>query len=274
VQVIKAIYLQIKGTAMGTPVAVCYADMVLTYLESSLLSTPGLLYYRRYLDDLLLLGSYNAIREIFEGFQSKCDSIQLDAISIDHSGIFLDIKLKLENGTIITQVYQKPTHKYTYIPPTSEHNAKIFKGFIQSELRRYTILTTKLEDYVNIKGLFYQRLLQRGYKMSYLAHIFSCDFNRSELLNNLLLQKHLGQQQNSESKLVFVAPPMNQHTRIPWKNLLQLSPSLCNNKTFKQIYENPRIIIAQKQSQPAYKFFVTHNIIKDIKNTVNHNFDA
>lgn len=48
------IYLQLTGTAMGTPVAVMYANITLAYLESTATAYQSYL-YMRYTDDLCVI---------------------------------------------------------------------------------------------------------------------------------------------------------------------------------------------------------------------------
>ena len=50
-----AVYLQIKGVAMGTPVAECYANIAIFYLEQSNLSVTNPILYKRNTDDFFVI---------------------------------------------------------------------------------------------------------------------------------------------------------------------------------------------------------------------------
>ena len=57
------IYLQIYGTAMGTPVAVEYANIVMYSIEYSLVDKYNPTLYLRYIDDLFVILPTNIICE-------------------------------------------------------------------------------------------------------------------------------------------------------------------------------------------------------------------
>ena len=55
----------------------------------------------------------------------------------------------------------------------STHAPHMFSGFIKGELTRYARLSSNPFAYNHTKKLFYQRLVQRGYKRRYLNRIFN-----------------------------------------------------------------------------------------------------
>ena len=90
------IYLQIKGTAMGTPIAVCYANITLYYLEQSCLAITHPICYKRYIDDLCVLClNPEQAQLIAKIFNQQVPTIQLTAITIGKTGIFLDMYLTI-----------------------------------------------------------------------------------------------------------------------------------------------------------------------------------
>jgi hypothetical protein len=83
------IYLQIYGTAMGTPVAVEYANIVMYSIEYSLVDKYNPTLYLRYIDDLFVILPTKIICEEFiKLFNNQCEDIQLKSITIDIIGIF------------------------------------------------------------------------------------------------------------------------------------------------------------------------------------------
>jgi hypothetical protein len=122
------IFHQLEGTAMGTPLAVEYANIVLYYLESKLLDSLQPLLYRRYIDDLFIIIEESNAPTIEQMFNEQCSSIQLDDVTIGLSGIFLDLNITITNNKLITNLYQKELNKYLYLPPTSSHKASVMKG--------------------------------------------------------------------------------------------------------------------------------------------------
>jgi hypothetical protein len=70
-------------------------------------------------------------------------------------------------------IYQKPHHQYMYIPYHSFHRRGVFKGFIKAELQRYAVANTLPADFLHMKSLFLQRLLDRGYPLHHLNRWFA-----------------------------------------------------------------------------------------------------
>jgi hypothetical protein len=78
-------YQQIKGTAMGTPCAVAYANIVLYAIERDLLDK--VIFYRRYIDDVFAIFPDQLSATTFaKMFNNKCPSIQFEEICIGDSG--------------------------------------------------------------------------------------------------------------------------------------------------------------------------------------------
>ena len=126
-------FLQVKGTAMGTKFAPSYANLVLAYLEEKMyddlhsshneeLSTFIKNNYFRYLDDIFILwdNRYNLsefndiLNKLHPNFKFKMES---NTIEIP----FLDIKVKLNNGCITTDIFYKPTDSHQYLNFKSSH---------------------------------------------------------------------------------------------------------------------------------------------------------
>jgi hypothetical protein len=77
---------------------------------------------------------------------------------------FLDLDIKLENGIISMETYQKSMNLYLYIPPSSAHPPSCFKGLICGEVRRYWLQNTP-ENFQKLLFSFIQRLLDRGHTL-------------------------------------------------------------------------------------------------------------
>jgi hypothetical protein len=164
------IYLQIMGTAMGTPVAPTFAQIYLFALEEKI-NIPRTIYLR-YIDDLFaIFNNDNDANQFLNQFNASCPTIQLETVSIGKQGVFLDILINIDNNnnTIYTNVYQKDINKYTYIPTSSHHNPKMFVAYIKEEIKRYWNLCSKEEDFRTILGKFQTRLQQRGYNHAIFA---------------------------------------------------------------------------------------------------------
>jgi hypothetical protein len=140
-------WLQLAGTAMGTPVACSYVMISFGRHENTEILRefqPNLLYYKRYIDDILGIWIPSA-RDNFETwnrFKYKLNnwgSLKWVIKEPSHRTHFLDLNIQLDNSSITTETYQKSMNLYLYIPPLSAHPHSCFKGLINGELRRYWI---------------------------------------------------------------------------------------------------------------------------------------
>jgi hypothetical protein len=189
-------FRQIKGTAMGTPLAVTYANIYLCVLESQVMKeclidnpffrTP--LLYKRFIDDILAI--FDNENDGLE-FINKFNNIRPGIIRLTHSiredeGVFLDTTIFRNDDfdrtlTFETKLYQKPMNKYVYLHYESCHSKILFKSFIQSELKRYRLTCSRDVDYENAKFAFRQRLLARSYPPETLDEWMNIQLDRNDL---------------------------------------------------------------------------------------------
>ena len=263
---------------MGTPCAPVYANLVLFSIEEPLLS-PQLyqpILYQRYLDDIFaIFPSSETAKQFGIAFNQVCNEIQLDAITIGHSGIFQDLNITLplsspltEDHPIIQQsvsikLYQKPSNKYLYIPPTSSHHQHIIKNFIFNELLRYKLYNTSTEDFLRCKELFFLRLQARGYKTNFLQRIFNKPIPlRQDILTRKRIEHSLKKNPLSNAKLkhspvaVLHLPKLKHHTNKQIQQLFSLPYSILQHDYFKQAFPShcrPLPLIARKLGKNLFR---------------------
>ena len=209
------IWQQTKGTAMGTPISVCFAVIYLAMLELDIMSSCKKKPYftepiiiKRYIDDIgsVFIDTISARIFINEYIAIRPDSLALTYELSNTSEIFLVLEFfkgsRIREGKLDTKVYQKPKNQYLYIPPFSYHQATVFTATIKAELRRYRILCNNDNDFNVVKSLYYDRLLSRGYNSLTLTEIFDVPLERSALIEQRLGQK----QQNDESIRMNINP--------------------------------------------------------------------
>ena len=119
------IYQQVFGTAMGSPVSVTIAYLVMEDVEERALNTypnpPK--FWKRYVD--VCVNHLNSI-EMTIVFTVETDDD-------DNTLPFLDTRLHhMEGGTIQTSVYRKPTHTDRYLDYMSHHPIEHKKGVVQT----------------------------------------------------------------------------------------------------------------------------------------------
>ena len=226
-----SIYHQTKGTAMGTPVAVCYANITIFYLEQSCFTITNPIIYKRFIDDLCVIcfDTYQA-QLIITTFNQQHPSIQLTAITIDTQGIFLDIKLSIDpiSNTINFNLYQKDTNKYLYLPPWSAHNRHILINIIKNEIRRIIILNSlRIDAVLDIKK-FRQRLLNRGFSNHFLNPLFDSHNipHRPILLSTININRN-----NHNNTDITINNNINIHNK-------EVNCGICNNNNLNDNLNN------------------------------------
>lgn len=177
------IYKQINGTAMGTSCAPTYANIIVYMLERKIISKFSLTIYVyfRYLDDIFLYINslqYERIKKEFNCLNSK---LKYEFVCDNYSIPYLDIVIykgkRFETtNRFDTKVYQKKLNLYLYIPYHSFHTMNMKKSFIGTELIRYIRNTSSLIEFLKLRNLFYNRLIDRGYPRQFLNKIIS-NFN-------------------------------------------------------------------------------------------------
>lgn len=217
-------YHQIKGTAMGTPVAVIFANIFMYMLERRVLKKYGedIVYYKRYLDDIFMIvnGNPDSIKLAFCTMQRN---IKLEFQDSDNEAIFLDLNVYkgerfFSSSILDTKIHQKQLNNYLYIPFSSFHPVATKKGFIASELRRYIRNTSSLSEYIAIKKEFWSRLRARGYPPTFLTDIFK-NVRYSERDSLLLPSTKL---KETDSNTIFLTTEFTPLTKsIPMMKLLQ-----------------------------------------------------
>lgn len=186
----RSIFKQTNGIAMGTNAAVTLANIYVgSLIDEYINSRPQIIGYRRYIDDLFII--WKGSLESWPRAQANIQKLLGSEINFDPPSKtvnFLDITISknIFNGQIDTSVFQKPLNKYSYISPYSFHPPTTLSGFIKGELTRYARLSNSILAYNETKKLFYQRLVNRGYKRQHLSKIFRAHkwFSRFEPKSN------------------------------------------------------------------------------------------
>jgi len=241
-------FLQTKGTAMGTPVAVAFATIYLAMLERTVLfqcvlldPSFSVLYAKRYIDDIF---SVFRVRSHAELFIKTYNSLRPGIISLTHlisdaSGVFLDIEIfkgECFNSTGIfdSRIYQKPQNKFLYLPRFSFHNPAVFKSTVTSELMRYRILCSQDTDFDSVKLSFYNRLVDRGYISAELDKWFSSSISRFDLF-----QKRLKSIPTSSAPLILTLPFTQRSKALRLREEIQPTLAAISDPEFTYIFGYP-----------------------------------
>ena len=116
-------YKQVHGTAMGSPVSIVVAEIVMQNIEEQALATYSekLPLWLRYVDDSITAAVHeNKIDEFHEHLNEQNTNIQFTKEIEENGKIpFLDCLVTRENDTLRTTVYRTSTHTDRLLDQTS-----------------------------------------------------------------------------------------------------------------------------------------------------------
>ena len=175
-------YRQRNGTAMGTPTACSYATIFYARHEINIINQPGVIAYKRFIDDAFALvndnGNFN-----FETFENKfqgCGQLEWEVNKpTNKPTAFLDAVFSIKNNKIYTNMHEKELSTFTYLPPLSAHPEATLSGLISGFKHRTDNLCTNPKDRIHHMQNLFIRLLQRGHNRKNLEKVFKKVYNNS-----------------------------------------------------------------------------------------------
>ena len=246
-------YLQLRGTAMGTPVACSYANIFLYGIEHQAIQKHKPAYYKRYIDDIFAIYDSPIKAKCFvHFFNNIVPSIKLDEFTIDRRGIMLDLVIELVQSdtslhdTIKHKLFQKPANIYQYIPPQSNHIPSVFKNFITQEVNRFNINCSITTDFHKCISLFKGRLLARGYNSEMIDNSILLASDRLTLLHNITARIQNPNTNKNTSQLIVTINKPHFITPIKWSDVFKITDELQSYPIFIDAFKNNRLIIGTK----------------------------
>lgn len=161
-------YIQIMGTAMGKRFAPSLANIYL--LDFDQMARNGFkikpLLYFRFLDDIFVLFPNKNIELVkeYENFLSNIiPDIKVTLEWSDERINFLDTTIYINNNTLQTKVFFKPTDTHQLLHKSSFHPSHTFKGILKSQLIRFKRISSSETDYNCTCKILFSYLKNRGY---------------------------------------------------------------------------------------------------------------
>jgi len=264
------LYIQTRGTAMGTPCAVVFACIFMGTIENKAWNQLGrinihpLLNYR-FIDDLLIIvNSSEEAQTVLDTFNNIDPFITLTGNISDDTTNFLDLTLYKGSRFHHSQrfdldVYQKPSNLFLFLPPCSCHPEHVFKGWIQGYLSRLRINCT--DDIIHHlrRQQFWEQLLARGYAEVDLSNYFQHNPQRSILIAKIRVLPTTNQAEPS-SLTFFKIRHSTRTTQIKplLKKALTASPLMRSNPSLaRQLNANGTPILAIRNSPNFGKRLIT-----------------
>jgi hypothetical protein len=249
-------FLQIKGTAMGTPLAVAFAIIYLAVIEEEvflecakdpLFRKPYLL--KRFIDDIfsLFASSYDALLFVSVFNNRRPGHLRLTHNLSLSNGVFMDIEVFKgprfnASNHFDLRLYQKPMNLYLYLPSCSFHPVAVKRGFIRAELARLRLRCTSDTDYTTVRDAFYQRLGARGYSHSFLTDCFDIALDRSVLVKRHCRYNAHPKQSSHEAPapLLFSVPYSERSIQLRLKDCLVYTERLWADMESRYIFDERR----------------------------------
>ena len=155
-------YLQTHGTAMGTKMAVAFANIFMAKIEKEILrqSTTKPIFWKRFIDDVISM--WNTSRDKIEDFLVKANSfhptIKFTAEISETETTFLDTKVYKGD-----RFNKESTETFQYTNFYSCHPPGVTKGFIKGEALRLLRTNSSQFTFEENMSNFKTRLQNRDY---------------------------------------------------------------------------------------------------------------
>lgn len=184
-------YKQVRGTAMGTPLAPQYANIsVGSRLRRVAATCPApIVFIKSFIDDgIALLFASDRENELFLNTVKRTLDISISS-SVGESVEFLDLHLTVDahSGRIVWRTHQKLLNAYLYLPFSSRHPFHQRVSFVFGEFVRYARTCSSFAAYANICGLFLRRLHARGFSAQLLVRLVLGCFARQLTLCDAII---------------------------------------------------------------------------------------
>ena len=239
-----AFYKQVSGVAMGTKMGPSYACLFMGHIESQILSSysgPIPEYFGRYIDDCLIISSLSEQELLnFVEFANNFNTSIKFTHEISHESIsFLDILIRLNDGSLSTSVHFKPTASHSYLDYNSSHPLATRNSIPYSQFLRLRRLCSDDIDFQIQSKSMVSKFLNRHYPPSVVLKALS---KAQQVPRTSALQK-LPNSTDDRHRAIFTFHPHN----LPVKSIiLQKWSILKDDADFGRIFSSPPMIAYRK----------------------------
>ena len=154
-----AIYEQFEGMAMGSNLAPTMAQFAMDSIESKIEAQKKPLFYKRFIDDLVLVFESESKADEFLHYFNTLGEIKFTMEKPQNNTIiFLDMEIKLANNRMTTEWHRKKTNIGLYTPASSFSPYRYKMAALRSVFYRIRKLSTnediKQNKYKEMKSVF------------------------------------------------------------------------------------------------------------------------
>ena len=157
-------YKQLHGTAMGSPVSVVVAEIVMQNIEERALTTcrQTIPLWLRYVDDTFTAVHKDEIDEFHDHLNEQNADIQFTReVEEDGKLPFLDCLVSRDENTLRTTVYRKPTHTDRLLDESS-YNPTSHKATTIKTLTRRAQLVCNTPDSLSDENKYLRRVFDKN----------------------------------------------------------------------------------------------------------------
>ena len=165
------------GTAMGTPMAPNYANLFMAVYEEDLINSyyasTGLrpFVWVRYIDDIFMiwtdgnekLDHFLSFAQKFSDSKKMKSKIKFQINKSQAEVNFLDVIIKIKNGSLETSLFSKPTDAHLYLNYSSNHPKHVLKNIPKGQFIRVRRICSDIVDYDAYANIMKKQFQLRGY---------------------------------------------------------------------------------------------------------------
>ena len=222
----KSVYDQIDGVAMGSPLGPVLANIFMGHHEKLWLEQypgQGLLFYRRYVDDIFCLFEHKEqVQEFLEYINNQHPNIKFTCEEEENNKLpFLDVSIsKAEGRNFDTTTYRKSTYTGLLTNFTSFTSIQYKVGLIKTLIDRARKINSSMTNLRNDLSDIKKTLLKNRFPLHVLRRYFDCPHTLIESTNT--------ERQNSENDCrYFKLPYIGKKSVITQTKIKELVSKYC-----------------------------------------------
>ncbi|CAJ0945806.1 unnamed protein product [Ranitomeya imitator] len=190
---------QLRGTAMGSPCAPTYANLLLGWWEEKIVFNDTsnsledkVLIWLRYIDDVFVIwrGDEVGFHKFVEGLNVNDLGLHFTCETNTSKLAFLDVLVqKSDDGTVGTENYRKPTATNALLRWESNHPRPLKRGIPKGQYLRLRRNCSDISNFKEQADDLRRRFLERGYPDHVLNEAYKSSLTKER--RDLLVQKTL-----------------------------------------------------------------------------------
>ena len=241
-------YLQTHGTAMGTKVAVAFANIFMSVIETEIILHSSIkpLVWKRYIDDIFSL--WNIDRKDIDLFLEQANNyhptIKFTAEISDTEITYLDTCVykgqRFKRESILdVRTHFKPTESFQYTEFSSCHPPGVWKGVIKGEALRLLRTNSSEKTFEENTTQFKRRLRPRGYP----------DNLSKKILSEVNFSQRMSALQNKQKTRKRILPFVTEYRpSVPNLKIILMKKwhLIANQPVLREIFKDPPILSYRK----------------------------